>query len=198
MARSSRPVPEMRSRRRRPLAPSGPRSSIPAGWREICAEMVRRRALLLLGAALAGCGFQPRGHLALGEVVRSLYLEAPSALEYEIENALSGSGVARAASREAAEAVLVVASERFHRRTLSVDPASGREHEVELAYVVEFRVGRGGEDPARPSERVRLLRDYALDAAHINAKELEEDLIRGELRREAAFRILRRLDAALR
>ena len=164
--------------------------------------MARRLVLLplgaaLLGAALAGCGFQPRGHLALGETVRSLYVDAPPVLRHAIENALSGSGAARAASRETADAVLLVASERFHRRVLSVDPASGREHETELAYVVEFRVGRGGENPAAAPESVRLLRDYALDAASIAAKELEEDVIRAELRREAALRILRRLDAAL-
>ena len=151
----------------------------------------------LLGAALAGCGFQPRGHLALGEAVRSLYVDAPPVLRHAIENALSGSGAARAASRETADAVLLVASERFHRRVLSVDPASGREHETELAYVVEFRVGRGGESQAAAPESVRLLRDYVLDAASIAAKELEEDVIRAELRREAALRILRRLDAAL-
>ena len=159
----------------------------------------RRTALagIVLGALLTGCGFQPRGQMALGETAGSLYLDAPPALQVEIESALAGSTVERSTSREAADAVLVVASERFERRVLSVDPYDGSEREAEIAYTVEFRIGRGGEQAAMEEQRLALLRDYLYRPEEVVAKEHEEDLIRAELRREAAARILRRLDAAM-
>ena len=136
--------------------------------------------------------------MALGETPGSLYIDAPPALRHELEAVLAGSATVRTSSPETAEAVLIVASERFHRRALSVDPYRGKEREAELAYVVEFRIGRGAEHPAMDAQNITLLRDYVSDPGEVVAKEYEEDVIRAEMRREAAARILRRLDAAMR
>ena len=153
---------------------------------------------IVLGALLTGCGFQPRGQMALGETAASLYLDAPPALQVEIESALAGSAVEQSASRETADAVLVVASERFERRVLSVDPYDGSEREAEIAYTVEFRLGRGGEQAAMDEQRITLVRDFLYTPEEIVAKEHEEDRIRAELRHEAAARILRRAAAAMK
>lgn len=167
------------------------RSMGPAGLRAALAGMV-------LGALLAGCGFQPRAHVSMGDAAGSLYLDAPPALLLDLESALAGSAVQRSSSREGADAVLVVASERFERRVLSVDPHDGSEREAELAYTVEFRIGRGGESSAMDEQRISILRDFLYTPEEVVSKEREEDLIREELRREAAARILRRLEAAVR
>jgi len=152
-----------------------------------------------LGALAAGCGFEPRGQLSLGDATGSLYFEAPVELQIEIESALSGSAVQRGLRREAADAVLLVDSEGFERRVLSVDPDDGGEREAEIAYTVEFRIGRGGEGgaAAMDAQQVTLLRDFLTAPEEIVAKEHEEDRIRAELRREAAARILRRVAAAM-
>ena len=166
------------------------RLTSPAGLRAALAG-------ILLGAVLAGCGFQPRGQVSLGAGAGSLYLDAPPALLVDLESALAGSAVQRTASREGADAVLVVASERFERRVLSVDPLDGSERETELTYVVEFRIGLGGESSAMDEQRITLLREFLYTPEEVVSKEHEEDRIRMELRREAATRILRRLDAAM-
>ena len=162
----------------------------PAGLRAALAGVV-------LGALLAGCGFQPRGQVSMGDAAGRLYLDAPPALLLDLESALAGSTVQRSSSREGADAVLVVASERFERRVLSVDPHDGSEREAEISYTVEFRIGRGGESSAMDEQRISLLRDFLYTPEEVVSKEHEEDLIREELRREAAARILRRLEAAV-
>ena len=171
----------------------------PLPLRRFVTPQGRRAALsgIVLGALLSACGFQPRGQAALGEAAGSLYLDAPPAFLVEIESALARSAVERSASREAADAVLVVTSERFERRTLSVDPWDGSEREAEVTYTVEFRVGPSGEGSAMDAQRITLERDFLYTPEEIVAKEHEEDRIRAELRREAAARILRRAAAAM-
>ena len=161
-----------------------------AGWRTALAG-------LLLGALLAGCGFQPRGQVSMGGEAGSLFLDAPPALLVDLESALAGSMVSRSPGREGADAVLVVASERFERRVLSVDPFDASEREAEIAYVVEFRIGLGADPAAMDQQRITLVHEFLYTPEEIVAKEHEEDLIRAELRREAAARILRRTAAAM-
>ena len=160
----------------------------------------RRRALaaVALGTLLAGCGFRPRGSAPGGETTGSLYVEAPPALQIELESALPGSALRRASSRETADAVLVVASEGFERRVISVDPYEGSEREAEIAYRVEFRTGRGGASAVMDTQRITLRRDFLFTPEEVVAKEHEEERIRAELRREAAARILRHVAAAVR
>ena len=164
--------------------------TIPAGGRTALAG-------ILLGALLAGCGFQPRGHVSMGGTEGTLYLSAPPALLVDLESALAGSAVSRSPSREGADAVLVVASERFERRVLSVDPFDGSEREAEVLYVVDFRIGPGSDPAAMDRQQITLVRDFLAAPEEIVAKEHEEDLIRTELRREAAAGILRRAAAAM-
>ncbi len=133
----------------------------------------------------------------MGAAAGSLFLDAPPALLIDLESALAGSTVSRSPSREGADAVLAVASERFERRVLSVDPFDGSEREAEIAYVVEFRIGLGSDPAAMDQQRVTLVREFLYTPEEIVAKEHEEDLIRVELRREAAARILRRAAAAM-
>ena len=167
--------------------------------RRLVAAPGRRAALagLLLGALLAGCGFQPRGQVFTGAAAGSLFLDAPPALLVDLESTLSGTMVSRSPSREGADAVLVVASERFERRVLSVDPFDGSEREAEIAYVVEFRIGPGSDPAAMDQQQITLVREFLYTPEEIVAKEHEEDLMRAELRREAAARILRRAAAAM-
>ena len=160
------------------------------GWRTALAG-------LLLGALLAGCGFAPRGQVSMGAAAGSLFLDAPPALMVDLESALAGSAVSRSPSRGGADAVLVVASERFERRVLSVDPFDASEREAEIAYVVDFRIGLGSDPAAMDQQRITLVREFLYTPEEIVSKEHEEDLIREELRREAAVRMLRRAAAAM-
>ena len=95
--------------------------------------------------------------------------------------------------------MLLVDSEGFERRVISVDPDDGSEREAEITYSVEFRIGRGGEGgaAAMDAQQVTLFRDFLTTPEALVAKEHEEDRIRAELRREAAARILRRVAAVM-
>lgn len=161
-----------------------------SGWRTAFAG-------LLLGALLAGCGYVPRGQVSMGAATGSIFLDAPSALRVDLESALSGSTISQSPSREGADVVLVVASERFERRVLSVDPFDASEREAEIAYVVDFRIGPGSDPAAMDQQHITLAREFLYTPDEIVAKEHEEDLIREELRREAAARMLRRAAAAM-
>ena len=60
------------------------------------------------------------------------------------------------------------------------------EREAEIAYVVDFRIGLGSDPAAMDQQRITLVRELLYTPEEIVAKEHEEDLIREELRREAA------------
>ena len=159
--------------------------------------MKRSLICLLAAALLAGCGFELRGQMSLPADIRQIHVQGPAVLRNEMEVALTGSGVAVAAERAAADVVLSLESDHFNRRVLSVDANTGKEREFELVYVVEFRATRGSGESLLPSQRVSLLRDYVFDADAVIGKSREEDVLRQEMRRDAAQQILRRLERAL-
>lgn len=159
--------------------------------------MIRTLTWLLLASTLAGCGFELRGQMVLPSDIRQIHVQGPAVLKNEIEVALSGTGVAVAEERAAADAVLAIESDRFNRRVLSVDPDTGKEREFELVYVVSFRATRGNGEMLLEGQRVNLLRDYVFDADAVIGKSREEGVLRQEMRRDAAQQILRRLESAL-
>lgn len=159
--------------------------------------MIRTLTWLLLASALTGCGFELRGQMTLPSDIRQIHVQGPAVLKNEVEVALTGSGVAVASEPAAADAVLAIESDRFNRRVLSVDPDTGKEREFELVYVVNFRATRGNGESLLESQRVNLLRDYVFDADAVIGKSREEDVLRQEMRRDAAQQILRRLESAL-
>lgn len=145
---------------------------------------------------LAGCGFQLRGALELPQDIRSVQVTAPSALKNDILAILESGGVEIAAAD--ADARITVDSERFSRRVLSVDPNTGKEREFELAYTISFGVARRDGTQVIDNGNVNLLRDYIFDPEAVIGTGREEELLRDEMRRDAARQMLRRVEAALK
>lgn len=123
-------------------------------------------------------------------------VNAPAALRDDLLLMLEGGGVTVAPDGAEADARITVTGERFDKRVLSVDAATGKEREFELAYTVSFSVSRRDGEAVIRDGSVNLLRDYVFDPEAIIGTSREEDLLREEMRRDAAQQLMRRVEAA--
>ena len=156
-----------------------------------------RCALVALSLAAAGCGYQLRGAVSLPPGLDAVHVAGPPEIGAALVEVLDSGGVRVRSNGDSAQAVVRLTDERFSRRLLSVDPDTGKEGEFELSYRVTFRVtGPDGEELV-PGQTVSLLRDYAFDSAGLLGKSRERRTLYAEMRRDAAGRIARRIQAAL-
>ena len=154
--------------------------------------------LFVASLGLNGCGFHLRGSPPFPEDARSVYLRAPNDLLYdELVVYLNNSGAAVSDQKEGADAILDLSKEEFSSRTLSVDPDTGKEREFELSYSISFEFRKSDGTVLVKHQTVNLVRDYVFDADQVIGKSREQDVLRKEMRRDAAQRILTRLSAAL-
>lgn len=154
--------------------------------------------LLVAALLLAGCGFKLRGALDLPEDIRTVHVTAPAELRDDLLALLESDGIVASTSIAEADASITVSSEQFSRRVLSIDPATGKEREIELAYTFAFGVSRGDSPTAIENGRVNLLRSYVFNPDSVLGSSSEEDLLRKEMRRDAARQLMRRTEAALK
>lgn len=161
--------------------------------REICLVIPLLAAVLVV----SGCGYKLRGALDLPESIRKVHVMAPPDLRNDILVLLESGDIDATATRPEADASITVTSEQFSRRVLSVDPTTGKEREFELAYTLAFAVTRGDGTRIIEDGSVNLLRDYVFDPEAVIGTSREEDLLRDEMRRDAARQLMRRVGAAL-
>lgn len=154
--------------------------------------------LFAAAVLLAGCGFQLRGELDLPENIRTVQVMAPQALRNDILALLESGSVDASTSSADADVNITVTSENFTRRVLSVDATTGKEREFQLAYTVAFGVTQRDGKPVIENDTVSLLRNYDFDTQAVIGTSREEDLLRDEMRRDAAQQLMRRVEAALK
>ena len=172
---------------------------------------------LLLAAcllpALAGCGFHLRNALLLPPdlgPVQVVSQDPHSQLARDLREALARAGAQVAPDGAPAAgnggddngkapgtAQLQLVSERWGNAPLSVD-AQGRAQEYTLRYAVIFRLRRADGTDLVPQQVQELSRDYIASPALASGTEGEREILTGELRREMANSILRRVDAVSR
>jgi LPS-assembly lipoprotein len=152
-------------------------------------------AAFLVILAASGCGFHFRGTGSVELQVAKVFVESQAAdrISAEVKRQLDYSGVALASELGTADAIVRLGNERFDRRVLSVDPRTGKVREFELGYAVDLNVthrdGRSLIDP----DTVTLLRDHVFDETAAISEFEEENLLREEMKKDAAEAILRRL-----
>lgn len=153
--------------------------------------------VLLLAVGAGGCGYQLRGAVALGSDLDAIHVSGPNDIRGAVARVLEGGGIRVDSTRNEASPVLRLGDERFTRRVLSVDPNTGKAREFEVAYHVAYRLVGGDGVEMVPAQAVTLVRDYVFDADAVLGKSREQRVLRDEMRRDAAARIVRRIASAL-
>ena len=153
--------------------------------------------VLLAGALLSACGFRPRGSVSLPENFRQIYVEAPVQITDELAVFLVSGGAVVSESSTDADAVIGVRSEAFQDRVVSVDASTGKAREFELLYSLDFSVRmKDGSMLVKPEHMV-VRRVYVFDPTAVLGATYNVEVLHEDMRRDAAERIIRRMEAAL-
>jgi LPS-assembly lipoprotein len=148
-------------------------------------------AVALLGAA---CGFHLEGRAPLPETLLTPYLEVPdhqSDFVQSMRHALLANGAHLAREKEGASAVVSIVKDSVTRRVLSVS-ATNQPNQYEITYTVSFSVA-AGERELLPQQEISATRTYSFDERLLLAKGHEEDILRADMARDLAGRVMRRL-----
>ena len=164
---------------------------------------MQRPAAVLFALALllplAGCGFQLRGQTAplvtLGGPVQVVGLTFHDPLYRELQQSLHVAG-ASATTDSGGAVVLRISDRQSNRRVLSVDNRNKAvEYELEESFLFSVR-DRDGNERA-PEQRLRALRVIFNPEDEVLGRNREEDLMRADMRRDLANRLVERLAAQL-
>ena len=154
------------------------------------------RSILAAGLllSLAACGFRLQGHSALPAALRAPYIDAQdrqSEFVQSLGHVLRISGGHPVLDRDQASAVLSISRDQFARRVLAVT-ANNQPTEYELTYTVRFSVSAGGQELLSTQE-LTSTRAYSFDERLLLAKSHEENVLRQDMARDLADRVMRRL-----
>ncbi|RPE76982.1 LPS assembly lipoprotein LptE [Vulcaniibacterium tengchongense] len=159
---------------------------------------------LLAPAALAlllcACGFRLREALVLPPdlgPVRVVSVDRYSPLATSLAQALTRAGAVPANEDTADAAVLDILAERWGDLPISLDEL-GRAQEYTLRYAVTFELRKGDGSVLVPRQTIELGRDYVSNPVQALGTEGEREILQGEMRREMAASVLRRIDAVAR
>jgi LPS-assembly lipoprotein len=160
--------------------------------------LVHPSAFLLAATVflVAACGFHLRGQATLP--FNTLYVQAaplsPFALQLK-RAVLSGSSTKIIDRPEQAEAILQILQELQEKEILSLG-AGGRVREFQLRYRVQFRLTDEKNREHIPATEIVLRRDYSFNDEQVLSKESEEALLYRDMRADAVYQMVRRLQAA--
>jgi LPS-assembly lipoprotein len=154
--------------------------------------------ILVLTATLlvSGCGFQLRGTATLP--FNTLYVQAPalSPFALQLKRAVHAGSSTKVIERpEQAEAILQILNEIPEKEILSLG-AGGRVREFQLRYRVLFRLTDGQNREHIPATEIVLKRDYSFNDEQVLSKESEEALLYRDMRTDAVYQLVRRLQVA--
>lgn len=156
---------------------------------------LRLIATLMLTTLLAGCGWQLRGAPALDRLEALALSGGSNSLRHELRDALEDADVA---VHDGAARVLTLSNETWRRRTVATD-SRGRAAEVALELSLEWQLASANDSDASPESRpLSITRTFRYDPDSATAASDEEDLLRDTMYRDAAWQILRRLEALTR
>ncbi len=160
--------------------------------------MNRRLGRYLLWPLLVlvtACGFHLRGSDEQFAGLPAIYIEGDDiALIDLLRQTLQDAGAVVVEQPAATSLHLLIRSESLERRVLSVN-SSGKVQEYILFYQLRFILGSAANDP---EQAIELQRDFDFSGTDVLAKEDEAASLFRQMRREAARRLLRRLQAQLK
>ncbi len=140
---------------------------------------------------LSACGYHLRGAVEVSEEMRKIAMQSvSSSLTRAMKELLRGTD-ARIVNNPAEAGIVIKAlDEHLERRVLSLD-STGRANEFELTYRLDYQLlDKEGKELSEKPLHLELYRSYFNNQIDILAKNNEEAVIRQELYRQAAKRIL--------
>lgn len=153
----------------------------------------------ILSLVLSGCGFHLRGtsSIALPPELSTLRVTMGGAgfppLLIEVRNALLALGNVRLTDDVSdGVPVLQLLGESSTSQVLAID-SSGRISAYLLNYRVDYSLTGADNKPLLPGQSIKLQREYGFDRLNVLASEKQSEFLQGEMRRDAAQQILRRL-----
>jgi len=156
------------------------------------------RSILLfcvLAAVLTACGFKLRGAFDLPAELQKIYVVGGQSgeLRQDLNDMLAYS--AEVVKHKAdADAVLTINKEELDTRTLSVD-SRGKVRESEIEYSVIYSLVLTDGRILLDKEGLLLTRDFIDDENDVIGRSNESQVIKRDLKRDAAQQILRRVQA---
>jgi LPS-assembly lipoprotein len=91
---------------------------------------------------------------------------------------------------------LTIEHEAYERSVLSVSPRTGKAEEFQLTLTARMSLARADGTTLVNNELIAVSRDYLFDEDALLGKASEEDVLKSNLRRQAAASIIRRVYAA--
>lgn len=143
---------------------------------------------------LSGCGFKVRG-FDLGVAFKTISVQGNNEVAQEIRRSLSGrADLAIVEKPTEAEIVLVVASQSLERSVVAFSSA-GRPREIQMRAKVIYRITDRFGIELSPPQQISETRDVSVSESEALAMVSAEDFMRGDLNRDIAQQIIRRLRA---
>lgn len=159
--------------------------------------MQKLRFVVVSAIALAasGCGFTLRDSAPLPTAMGAVAIEAvdlDSALVVDLERELESAGATLKPLGSAGASTLKIQSETAERNVISLDDRA-KVGEYQLNYRVIYAVDGADGKPLLNDTPIEVSRVYSFDEQQAIGAGQEEDIIRGELRRDVVRMIMERL-----
>ena len=124
--------------------------------------------IILISALLviSSCGYSMRGAINIPSSIKSVSVISKnySQLVNILNSSLTSSNIGISTSKAKDTYRIVILSERFDRRQLSIN-ISGRVNEYELIYNVNFELKVPNKEPVQ--DKITLYRDYSFDENNV-------------------------------
>lgn len=164
-------------------------------------SVFRRISVIALCGLLAACGFQLRGQAQLPDALDVTYITGtmnpnapPSPLARALRTALEANGVTVTEDPAAASATVAILGESLNRRVLATGP-EGEMREYTFTYTVDYAVTATKGTAFIPKDTLTISRDVLYDEADVLGRTAGEDIALREMVSDAAYAIIRRLQA---
>jgi len=166
------------------------------------APLQQRRRFLRVGtvaavaAALAGCGFRPRGEATYP--FDSIFVNAPVSPPFatELTRSIAAASAAKVTdSALTAQVILEIPSVVDDKEVLSLS-SGGSVREYQLIKRVQFRLRDKEGIDWMPSGEIVIRRSYTFNETQVLARDLQEQRLLREMQTDAVQQIVRRLQAA--
>ncbi|MFQ5659014.1 MAG: LPS assembly lipoprotein LptE [Gammaproteobacteria bacterium] len=163
--------------------------------------MRRHYPLILALLVLSACGFHLRGsQKTVSTGLPGVFVKAVDAdkLASEVKLQLQTAGTRVTKMAGDAEYVLKVENENFKRTILSISPDTGKIEEYQLTLTAGISVSGADAKLLLSGETISVTHDYTFDEEAVLGNVTQEEVFKNDLTQQAAVRIIRRLNAALK